>query len=234
MKISRRFSPDDSVVDLIDEDYNLLPVLSRFSIPLGVGTKTIAEVCGEAGIDTGLFLLVVNYVLSGTIDHEASRRVSPAGIVDFLHKSHEYYLGYKIPHIKANLLAALDENHSDINPIIVSFFDNFVKQVSSHFDYEETTVFPYIMALVEGRHTDYSIDIFRHHHDDVAESLNELKNLILRYYTTSTPSLMYDVLVDIFNCQEDLESHSDIENIVLVPLIDGIEKMTRGGGCDGR
>jgi hypothetical protein len=30
---------------------------------------------------------------------------------------------------------------------------------------------------------------------------------------------MYDVLVDLYNAEEDLESHSEIENHILIPLI---------------
>ena len=55
-------------------------------------------------------------------------------------------------------------------------------------------------------------------------ALVELKNIILRYYTTTVPNLMYDVLVDIYNCEEDLQSHADIENCLLIPIVADIEK----------
>ena len=35
---------------------------------------------------------------------------------------------------------------------------------------------------------------------------------------------MYDVLVDIFTCEEDLNSHTDIENHILIPMISAIEQ----------
>ncbi|MDE5786581.1 MAG: hypothetical protein K2H98_08630, partial [Duncaniella sp.] len=35
---------------------------------------------------------------------------------------------------------------------------------------------------------------------------------------------MYDALVDIFNCEDDLESHADIENHILIPMIASMEK----------
>lgn len=224
MKISRQFTSRDSVVDLVAQDYNILTLLSRFSIPLGFGNKSIGEVCRDSGIDVGLFLLVINYTLTGEIDTREMMKVSPIGIVNFLHNSHEYFLSYKIPHIRANLLNALDDSHSDINPVIVSFFDQFIAKVAEHFSYEENTVFPYITSLMTGSPLrDYNIDIFRRHHDDVSDSLRELKNLILRYYSTTRPDRMYDVLIDIYNCEDDIDSHSVIENNVLIPLIDSIE-----------
>lgn len=225
MRISKTYTAKDSVVDLIDYDYNVLTVLSRFSLPLGFGDKTIGELCDEAGINPDSFLLIINFLLSGEINQAIMSRISPVDVAKFLHNSHDYYLSYKLPHIRTNLCNALDSSHDDINPIIINFFDDYTGLVKKHFDYEETVVFPYIEALCEGKPTDYSIDVFRRNHDDdVAEKLAELKNVILRYYSTSMPFKMYDALADIYNCEEDLNSHAHIENNILIPLIDRIEK----------
>lgn len=225
MRISRLFTARDSVVDLIDYDYNVLTVLSRFSLPLGLGDKSIGELCEETGINPDSFLLIINFLLSGEIDKETMGRVKPADVAAFLHNSHDYYLSYKLPHIRANLIAALDDRHNDINPIIINFFDDYVALVKSHFNYEESVVFPYVSDLSEGRRSDYSISIFRRVHDDeIGEKLSDLKNIILRYYLTFTPFKMYDALADIYNCEEDLKSHTRIENDILVPLIAQIER----------
>lgn len=230
MKAIRMFTPDDMVTELVDYDYNVLPLLSRFSIPLGFGTRKVAEVCRQAGIDVDVFLLIINFVLSGRIDERRLDRVSPEAIVDFLHRSHDYFMSYKFPHIRRNLLSALDEHQSDVNPAIVRFFDDYVRQVQIHFDYEETTVFPYVKALTDGVVSGYNIDEFRKHHDEVAEKLSDLKNVIMRYYTTSMPDNMYDVLVDLFNCEEDLESHNVIENKMLIPMVARMESKPKGKG----
>lgn len=217
---SRRFAETDSVAGLVEADYDILPLLSRFSLPLGFGDDTIADLCEASGIHTDVFLLVVNFILSGEIDSTRLARVSPLEVARFLHKSHDYYLDYKLPHIRANLVGALDPVHVDINPILVRYFDDYVRAVRAHFEHEEKVLFPYIERLMDGEVAgDYSTDVFMRQHDhEVEDSLGELKTLILRYYTTSVPFKMYDVLVDIFNCEEDLREHSDIENRILVPL----------------
>ena len=91
-------------------------MLSRFSLPLGFGSKTIGELCRESGINVEVFLLIVNFLLSGHIDATRLDSVTALEVARFLHNSHNYYLQYKYPHIKANLLAALDPAHADINP----------------------------------------------------------------------------------------------------------------------
>lgn len=228
MMISRQFTSKDNVVELIDYDYNVLTVLSRFSLPLGFGDKTIGELCEESHINTDSFLLIINFLLSGTIDSDRLNRISPVDVVDFLHNSHDYYLSYKLPHIRANLCNALDDSHRDINPIIVKFFDDYTDLVRRHFDYEENVVFPYVRTLCNGDKSDYSIDVFRRTHDDeVSEKLADLKNIILRYYSTSMPFRMYDALADIYNCEEDLDSHAHIENNILIPMMTRIEKKRK-------
>jgi len=226
VRFPRNFTAKDCVVDLVNEDYNILPVLSRFSLPLGFGNKTVGDLCRGSGIDANVFLLVVNFLLTGELDRELLGKVSPVDVVKFLHNSHDYYLAYKFPHIRANLMNALDDNHQDINPIIINFFNDYIELVKRHFEYEENVVFPYVNALHNGERSEYTIEVFRRQHDDeVEEKLSELKNIILRYYTTSMPYKMYDVLVDIYNCEEDLKSHSHIENKVLIPLIYNIENQ---------
>lgn len=225
MAAKRIFTHADSVVDLIEADYDILPVLSRFSLPLGFGSKTIGELCRDSGINADVFLLVVNFLMAGEIDGALLDKVSPSDVAFFLHNSHDYYLRYKIPHIRANLVPALDPRHNDINPIIVRYFDDYVKGVEEHFQSEEHHLFPYVRSLTEGKlPTGYSSDVFSRQHDHGAEEkLNELKNIILRYYSTSVPYKMYDALVDIYNCEDDLKSHSQIEERILVPLVRKLE-----------
>ncbi len=38
---------------------------------------------------------------------------------------------------------------------------------------------------------------------------------------------MYDVLVDICNCEEDLDSHATIENTVLIPIVGRLEEQKK-------
>ena len=227
MKLNRRFSGSHRMADLLNCDYNIIPILSRFGIPLGFGHQTISEVCTRMEINEEVFLLVVNFLLTGKIDSATFDRVTATQVVDFLHNSHEYFLNFKFPHIRKNLLEAFDDSNPWINPAILSFFDNFIEKVKTHFANEERTVFPYVRRLDAGEldpSEDYSIDTFRRSHDDEIEtSLNELKNIIMRFYVTDRPDLMYDVLVDLYNVEEDLEKHSSIENHILVPMVTAIE-----------
>ena len=223
----RQLRYDDVIIDIINDDYTILPLLSRFSIPLGLGNETLNDVCRRNDIDVKALLLVLNYIRTGIIDSSYISVVSPLEVVRFLKNSHEYFINYKFGHIRKNLIAALDLETNPTNNLILKFFDSFVKKVEDHFRYEENTVFPYVENLVDGKKSAYTIEIFERHHEEVVDALAELKNIILRYYRTTAPNLMYDVLVDIYNCEEDLASHSDIENNLLIPMVYDLERKSK-------
>ena len=223
----RQLRYDDVIIDIINDDYTILPLLSRFSIPLGLGNETLNDVCRRNDIDVKALLLVLNYIRTGIIDSSYISVVSPLEVVKFLKNSHDYFINYKFGHIRKNLIAALDLETNPTNNLILKFFDSFVKKVEDHFRYEENTVFPYVESLVDGKKSAYTIEIFDRHHEEVVDALAELKNIILRYYRTTAPNLMYDVLVDIYNCEEDLASHSDIENNLLIPMVYDLERKSK-------
>lgn len=223
----RQLRYDDVIIDIINDDYTILPLLSRFSIPLGLGNETLNDVCRRNDIDVKALLLVLNYIRTGIIDSSYISVVSPLEVVKFLKNSHDYFINYKFGHIRKNLIAALDLETNPTNNLILKFFDSFVKKVEDHFRYEENTVFPYVENLVDGKKSAYTIEIFERHHEEVVDALAELKNIILRYYRTTAPNLMYDVLVDIYNCEEDLASHSDIENNLLIPMVYDLERKSK-------
>lgn len=223
----RQLRYDDVIIDIINDDYTILPLLSRFSIPLGLGNETLNDVCRRNDIDVKALLLVLNYIRTGIIDSSYISVVSPLEVVRFLKNSHDYFINYKFGHIRKNLIAALDLETNPTNNLILKFFDSFVKKVEDHFRYEENTVFPYVENLVDGKKSAYTIEIFERHHEEVVDALAELKNIILRYYRTTAPNLMYDVLVDIYNCEEDLASHSDIESNLLIPMVYDLERKSK-------
>ena len=223
----RQLRYDDVIIDIINDDYTILPLLSRFSIQLGLGNETLNDVCRRNDIDVKALLLVLNYIRTGIIDSSYISVVSPLEVVRFLKNSHDYFINYKFDHIRKNLIAALDLETNPTNNLILKFFDSFVKKVEDHFRYEENTVFPYVESLVDGKKSAYTIEIFERHHEEVVDALAELKNIILRYYRTTAPNLMYDVLVDIYNCEEDLASHSDIENNLLIPMVYDLERKSK-------
>jgi regulator of cell morphogenesis and NO signaling len=107
----------------------------------------------------------------------------------------------------------------------MKFFDEYSDEVRKHMDYEDKTVFPYVLNLLNGK-TDskYKIADFEEHHTEVDSKLAELKNIIIKYYPSKKQNYeLNDVLFDLLWCEKDLALHNQVEDYFFVPVIEAIE-----------
>lgn len=222
-----KYKKSDKMYDLICENYQMLLVLSRFGIALGFGDKNIGEVCRENGVDENTFLLVVNMLLDDEAPSSQDRNVSVPALVTYLHNSHTYFLDFRLPVIRKNLLESIDCDDSDLSVAVMRFFDEYVAEVRKHMKYEEKTVFPYVATLLSGEVTsEYNISVFRKQHNQIETKLAELKNIIIKYFPATGSNQLNSVLFDIFSCEQDLRSHNRIEDELFVPAILLLENKT--------
>ena len=221
-----KYKETDLMSDLICENYPMLLVLSRFGIALGFGDKSIEEVCTETNVDINTFLAVVNLLIDEERDAITinDRGLSITSLLLYLRKSHLYFCDFRLPSIRRKLIEAIDCGNSDIALVIIQYYDEYVAEVRKHMMYEETTVFPYVEKILDGDTSlQYNIKKFSSQHNKVDDKLFELKNIIIKYYPAQSSNELNSVLFDIFSCAQDLASHNDIEDCLLVPAIKNIE-----------
>lgn len=220
-----KYGADDRMCDLVCAHSRVLQVMSRFGIALGFGERTIGETCREAQVDTAAFLAVVNLPIAGEGAVDPSG-VSVAALTDYLHRSHGYFLDFRLPAIRAELADAV-AGGGDLGVAILRFFDEYVAEVHDHMAHEEARLFPYVRALLDGAcRTAYSVDEFSRQHDRIEAKLAELKHILIKYYPAGRTNELNSVLFDIFLCEEDLASHNDVENRIYVPAV---RRLERGG-----
>ena len=211
------------MADIICDNYSLLQVMSRFGLPLGFGDYTVEEVCHSHQVDCRTFLAVANFINKGHSRSSASiEDISVESLMTYLKNAHHYFLDFQLPTIRRKLLEAIDcSMDNEVTFLILTFFDNYVKEVRNHMSYEDTHVFTYVDKLLKGKKSeDYDINMFVRHHDHIDEKLTELKNSIIKYYPDSRKSyVMNAVLFDIFNCEKDLASHNEVEDYLFVPAV---------------
>lgn len=226
MNTKIRYTEDDKMCSLVCNNHYMLFVLSRFGIPMGFGEASVGEVCRKNRIDVSTFLAVANLSLYGHLDSKAVNGLKPEAIVRYLHNSHEYFLNYRLPTLRSDLAEVIGgKDQKDVGVVVLRFFDEYADEVRKHMQYEEKTVFPYIRALVQGKaDSGYHIDIFRKQHSQIESRLTELRDILLKYYAGKTGNEFNATLFDIFTCAEDLRQHNTLEDVLLVPLIEKIEK----------
>jgi regulator of cell morphogenesis and NO signaling len=217
--------------DLICDKYSLLMVMSRFGLSLGFGDKSVKDVCEAQHVDYRTFLAVANFIGEEQyVYSETKDAFSISSLMDYLKLAHEYYLDYLLPDIRRKLVDAIDgsENHQ-ISKLILKFYDEYVQEVRRHMEYENKVVFRYVENLLEDKLSEkFGIVTFVGKHSQIEERLKELKNIIIKYYPEkANNNRLNAVLFDIFNCEEDLETHCQIEDFMFVPAVAAVEQRLK-------
>ena len=225
---SRLFASDSRLSDLITVYPSLLTLLTRLGISLGFGDRSIADVCQASGVDTDFFLLICNvYTFNNYVPSTAAiLGTDMAGLVPYLEKSHRYYVDKRLPHIERHLDAIAHRLGGRIGQVFISFFKEYKHEVETHFTHEEQDVFPHIQGLMAGkRDATYCIGEFIDTHSDIEGKLDDLLNIVFKYLPPQVDDdNVLDVVYDILRLREDLKKHTFIEEKIMVPLVQHLEK----------
>ena len=215
--------------DVICDEPALLQMMSRFGIPLGVADKTVTQVCQEHHVDTATFLALANFMKQGARGAaEHLPQVSVAALTNYLRRAHTYFLDYQLPAVRRKLLEALDcSQTAEVSLLIIKFYDNYMGEVRKHMQHENRKVFGYVEGLLRGERTgNYSIADFARSHSSIDVKLQELKNIIIKYYApTEQAELLHSALYDIFTCEKDLRMHCQVEDDIFVPAVQILENQ---------
>lgn len=226
MKSPSKYISSDKLRDLIRDNSSLLMVMSRFGISLGFGNKSVKEICESQQVDTNTFLAVANFISKNESNCD---NLSLSSLIEYLKRAHSYFLDYNLPTIRRRLIEAIDcSGADDVAFLILKFYDEYVTEVRKHMEYENDTVFTYVNNLIQRRLSDkYSIQTFAEKHNHIETKLNELKDIIIRYYPEKENDSLNSVLFDIINCEQDLNSHCLVEDHLFVPAVEKLEQKLR-------
>lgn len=229
--MGHKYRSNDSMSSLINDDYQLLHVLSRFGITLGFGDKTVGEVCDENKVDVGTFLAVCNFVSSGLKpSFDEYGMLSVPQLLFYLRNSHNFFLDFMLPSIRRKFLLAVDcSSRNEIGFLILKFFDDYVEEIRRHQEQEQDTLFQYVSSLIQGRRpTDFSLSSCENNslqsHKNMDAKLADLKNIIIRYCpSASNSSQLNDALLHLFEFEADLLNHTQLEDSIFIPMVSILE-----------
>ena len=232
MERLHKYRETDRMGSLIADNFSLLMVMSRFGLKLGFGDKTVRDVCREQGVDLQTFLAVANFISEGHQTYSDDEPLSLASLMDYLKNAHIYFLDFNLPTIRRKLIEALNfAGSNDVGMLILKFFDEYAEEVRLHMEYENESVFTYVEQLLQGKLSgNYNIVTYSSKHSQIDAKLKELKNIIIKYYPEEgNNNLMNSVLFDIFNCEQDLISHCEVEDYMFVPAVARLERRLKNG-----
>lgn len=229
-----RFSKHNRIIDLIETNYHLLPVINRFGINLGNKDRSLERICTTQNIDLDFLLAILNIFHNKEYFPENELKAfSPTLIIDYLKKTHLYYIEYILPKLESLLKQLIESNKTEIHQlnIIEQFYHNYREELLLHIKEEEQKVFPYITNLVENGRKDaqYCIRSFEKEHSNVDIKLNDLKTLIIKYIDpVYDNNICNEFLITLFRFEKDIKDHSRIEDKILIPQVVELEKQLNG------
>ncbi len=196
---------------LLAEHSELIPVLNRFGIRLGVGDKSVSELCEEQGLNTDLILTVLNVYLEESFVPDHSLPLFDAeSIAEYFHQTVESYIHDLIPNIEKHLNAFI---------------------VMSGPEKQELKLLREIFQEFKERMTLYLRDSNGYEEDFPDELLHDLKQILIKHLSPGcNQNLCHAVIFSLHSFQKDLEAHNRLRDRVLLPKVSelspgGIERL---------
>lgn len=230
------------MADVIIQNHHLLSVINRFGIQLGFGEKSVESICNLYDINTDFFLDIINSFNDPDFFPKQKLKSYPLNlIVDYLYKTHHYYLKVKIPEINS-LIEELEKSSqgdtANALKLIHKFFNEYATQLNKHIQFEEENIYPYIMELEKVYNEQNEADIsnfvnnnkfiikdYATQHDNIDEKIYDIKNLIIKYISPKDNfRLCFKILGQLAHLEEDIKDHSEMENKIIVPQVLIMEK----------
>lgn len=217
--------------NLIIENPSLLFVMEFFEIDDVITDDTIAQVCQKHHVNLAVFLIFAN-LYNGFIPHTRdinSETIDVKTIIRFLKNTHQFYINDKYPEIQRFIKQLYEKQNKAEIERIEFFFNDYFNEVLEHLNYEDEIAFPYFCTLLSDElntsEVSFSVNEYRLHHTDIETKLSDLKNLLIKHISLKGNfSLKRKIIKSLFELENDLIIHSMIEELILLPLVDELEK----------
>lgn len=190
--------------DLLTDRSELIPVVNRFGIRLGVGEKSIEEICLETDLNIDLLLAIINVYLDDEYNPDKDLEQTDVSLIaDYFKQTVENYINTLVPNIEKHLSAFIAMSGGEVEELklLHSIFNQFKQELSEHLQQglEELDDYP-------------------------NELLHDLKNIMIKHISGRyNQNLAYAVIFSITSLEKDLFIHNRLLNKVLRPKLSELD-----------
>lgn len=223
---------ETKLCDVILDEPSVITVINRFGIALGVGDKSVKEICRQKGIDTNFFLTILNaYIYESFFPENGFDSFGAQEIIGYLEKTNQSYLRYQLPNIERHFKALID--HSDKNnnlPLLLSLYNEVKDEMLKRIDNDNRHWFAEILrhekGVAPGQLTVEASDA-RRAADSIEDKLSDLKNMfVIHLRGDYDRNLCQAVLFAIISFEKDIRQNNRIRNHILYPLAVALKKAS--------
>lgn len=217
--------------ELVIDNPLLLMVMEFFNIDDAISDDTVGHICEKNGIELPMFLIFANLYNGFNPDRRdiTTSNIDVKMVIKFLRRAHLFYIHEKYPEVQ-NYIKQLYAKHNRYETESLElFFDNYFNEVLEHLKYEDEVAFPYFLnlskAAAEIEDASFSVNEYSNHHTDIETKLSDLKNLLVKHVSIKDNfPLKRKIITSLFELENDLAIHSMIEEYILSPLVEQLEK----------
>lgn len=222
---------EKKLADFVKNDPTVLDFLNRLEIPLGFGDKTVGQICEEYNIDYYFFSELIQLIMKKyEFNPKYIDKFEIKLTVKYLRNSHKSYLTDYLQKIEKDIeqLSLLEYDRKKDCDVLNNYFLEYKLEFNNHLLYEDDDIFPYILELEKAYHSGKpsnellqrikgnKIINYVKKHDSLDEKLNDLKNLLIKYFKPFRERfLVISLLKTMYELEEDLKLHDLIENQIL-------------------
>ena len=201
MRQVKQLSYDSIIADVLAEHNELIPVLNRFGIRLGVGNHTLLELCGKQELNADFILTVLNVYLDESYWPDTSLTLFDTGLIaDYFQRTVENYIEVLVPNIEKHLNAfiALSGSESQELALLRELFTRFSERMTG-----------YLRQMAADEEDDLPDDL-----------LHDLKCILIKHLAQEyNQNLAYATIFSIHSLEKDLAAHNRLRCRVLRPKL---------------
>lgn len=222
-------SATNSPKSIISYNRNIDHLFGRYNIGSD-STKNLDKICQDDEINIDLLLDLINcYDDLDFLKKTSFEEYSILDLIDYLEKSHQYYLLKRIPEIEQSLEKLTQQESFTFNYVLLTFFKEYKKDIISHFKTEDEILFPFckvlhnylqknsqedLIFILENQKKAFSI---MRDHQQNKDGIDDLQNVLLKYSPNNKKLSYFEIFLNQMSVfQHDLKIHAEIEENILV------------------
>ena len=223
--------------EVLEEHTSLIPVINRFGIHLGLGDKSVQEICEKYQLDCDFFLTVINTFLNEEYFPEKKLQTfHTSQIIDYLTKTNQFYLRDQLPNIERHLQLFIKQSLPGNNSLslIGKFFLSFKEELNDRIHKDQEEWFPYCLSLSEKLKSiqqtkildKKQINIHFESEDSIEALLTDLKSIMIKHLSGDyNENLCYAVIFALNSLEKDIKQHNRIRYRILTPIVKAMEEL---------
>lgn len=224
---------DTKLHEVVIQEPAVITVLNRFKITLGLGDKTVAQICDKHSLDVNFFLSIINTFLNPDYFPEnALKAYNISEIVKYLTMTNDYYRKFLIPNIEQhfNLLIMRSPNENSNLELMRNFFFEVKSELLARIENDNSALFADISSMHD---SSLSLNIkdlngTEEYDSTIEDKLNDLISMFVIHLSgTYDANLCQAVLFAIINLKKDICQNNRIRNKILMPLYRALSDSKR-------